>query len=89
MDKVEECCGWVGACLTVCFYLSPVLPFINVLKKKLYFEDAPGVYVTTCYVNSFIWYIYGDMIFSDQIKYSNFIAACVSLCLMVIFLILN
>ena len=87
MDKVEECCGWVGACLTVCFYLSPVLPFINVLKKKLYFEDAPGVYVTTCYVNTFIWYIYGDMIFSDQIKYSNCIGAGISLCLMIIFLI--
>ena len=87
MDKLEDICGWVAACLTVCYYLAPVLPFINVLKGKLYFEDTPGVCVTTCYVNCFVWYIYGDMIFSDQIKYANCISAGVSLCLMVIYLI--
>ena len=87
MDTVQEGIGWAAGCFTVLYYLAPVLPFINVLKGKISFEDTPGVFVTTCYVNCFIWYIYGDMIFSDQVKYANMAAACVSLCLMVMYLI--
>ena len=87
MDTVQECIGWAAAGFTVCYYLAPVLPFINVLKGKLDFENTPGVFVTTCYVNCFVWYIYGDMIFSDQVKYANLAASCISLVLMVIYLI--
>lgn len=86
MDTVQECFGWIAACLNICFYLTPIIPFINVLKGKLNFEDAPGVYVTCCYVNCFIWYIYGDMIFSDQVKISNCISAGICLMLMLIYL---
>lgn len=87
METAQECFGWAAACLTVCFYMSPVIPFINVLKGKLPFEDSPGVFVTTCYVNCFVWYVFGDMIFSDQLKISNLIAAISSLILIVIYLI--
>ena len=83
---MDECFGWIAACLNICFYLTPIIPFINVLKGKLNFEDAPGVYVTCCYVNCFIWYIYGDMIFSDQVKISNCISAGICLMLMLIYL---
>ena len=86
MDTVQECFGWIAASLIICFYLTPIIPFINVLKGKLNFEDAPGVYVTCCYVNCFIWYIYGDMIFSDQVKISNCISAGICLMLMLIYL---
>ena len=86
MDTFQEVVGWISAGLTVLYYLAPVNPFFRVLKGKLNFEDTPGVFVTTCYVNCFVWYVYGDMIFSDQVKYSNGVAACVSLLLMIIYL---
>ena len=86
MDTVQECFGWAAACLTVCYYVGPAIPFINVLKGKLNFEDTPGVFVTCCYINCFIWYIYGDIIFSDQIKISNMVSAGFSLFLMIIYL---
>ena len=87
MDTFQECSGWVAGCLTICYYIAPALPFINVIKGKLNFEQTPGVFVTTCYINCFIWYIYGDMIFSDQVKMSNMVASCASLVFMVIYLI--
>ena len=87
METVQECLGWAAACLTVCYYMAPVIPFINVLKGKLNFEESPVIYVTTCYVNCFIWYIYGDMIFSDQMKLSNMVAAISCFILLVIYLI--
>ena len=87
MDTAQEVIGWIACGVNVLYFLAPCLPFLNVLKGKLNFEDTPGVFVTTCYVNCFIWYIYGDMIFSDQVKYSFCAAAIVSLCLMVIYLV--
>ena len=87
MDSLQEGVGWGAACLTVLYHLAPIEPFLRVLRGKLNFEDTPGVFVTTCYVNCFVWYVYGDMIFSDQIKYSYLVASCISLLLMVIYLI--
>jgi uncharacterized protein with PQ loop repeat len=87
MDSVQECFGWAAACLTVCFYIGPVIPFINVLKGKLDFENSPGLFVTTCYVNCLIWYIYGEMIISDQVKISHMISALSCFILIVIYLI--
>ena len=59
MDKVQEIFGWIATCLTMCFYISPVFPFINVFKNKLNYEDTPIIVVTTSYLNCFCWYIYG------------------------------
>ena len=87
MDTVQEVIGWVACGLNVLYHLAPVSPFFKVLRGKLNFEDTPGVFVTTCYVNSFVWYIYGDMIFSDQVKNSFGIAACASLALIIIYLL--
>ena len=87
MDNSQEYFGWAAACLNVCHYIAPVIPFINVIKGKLNYEDTPGVFISTCYANSFVWYIYGDMILSDQIKIANCIIACISLILIFIYLI--
>ena len=86
MDSVEDVFGWIATCLTMCFYISPVIPFINVFKGKITYEDTPGVLITASYVNCFCWYIYGDMIFSDQVKICNGIGAVSSLCLIFIYL---
>ena len=86
MDTLQESIGWLAGCFNVCFYLTPTFNFIKVLKGRVNFEESPGVYVTTCYVNCFIWFIYGDMIFSDQVKISNMIAALINLIFMLIYL---
>ena len=86
MDTIQESIGWIAATFNICFYLTPTLNFVKVLKGKVNFEESPGVYVTTCYVNSFIWFIYGDMIFSDQVKISNMISALINLIFMLIYL---
>ena len=87
MDKAQEIFGWVATSLTMCFYISPVIPFINVFKGKLNYEDTPIVVISTSYVNCFCWYIYGEMIFSNQIKLCNMIGAISSLILICIYLI--
>jgi len=87
MEQTQECFGWTAVGLTVISFLTPVFPFLNVIKGKINFEDAPIISVTTCYVNYFCWYVYGDMIFSDQLKYGYVIGSCIFGLLIVIYLI--
>lgn len=60
--------GWAGAIIMLFFYLSPAISFINLIKKKITFEDTPAVIVTVSYCNCLLWEIYGDLIDSKQIK---------------------
>ena len=86
MEKVRESFGWAATALTMCFYISPTIPFINVFKGRISYEDTPAIIITTSYINCFCWYIYGDMISSDQIKICNLIGAISSLILICIYL---
>ena len=86
-NNLQEIFGWVATSLTMCFFISPVIPFINVFKGKLSYEDTPAVVITVSYVNCFCWYIYGNMIQSNQVKLCNLIGAISSLILICIYLI--
>ena len=67
MDTLEDNIGWFSAFLNVLFYFAPIYPFFRVLKGQLNYENSPGLFVTTCYINNLVWFIYGDMRFSDLI----------------------
>ncbi len=86
LETIQETFGWIATGITVISFIFPVFPYLNVIRGKLGFDDTPSFAVTTCYVNCFIWYIYGDMIFSDQIKYCFMIGSIINLILMVIYL---
>ena len=86
MDNFEDAFGWIATCITVCLFFFPAIPFLNVIKGKLNYEDAPGIFVSASYVNYFCWYIYGDLIFSDQVKYCNCLGAMCCFCLICIYL---
>ena len=64
----EETCGWIASGLTLCFFLSYLIPFYDLIKGKVTFEDISGFYLGIVYVNCFCWYIYGDFLYSDCIK---------------------
>ena len=76
LETIQEAFGWVATGITVVSFLFPVFPYLNVIRGRLNFDDTPSFQVTTCYVNYFCWYVYGDMIFSDQIKYC-FMVGCI------------
>ncbi len=86
MEKIQESFGWTAMGITLCSFLIPVFPFLNIIKGKLNYEDAPIIMVTSCYVNYFCWYVYGDMIFSIQLKYGYLIGSCIFGILIVIYL---
>jgi solute carrier family 50 protein (sugar transporter) len=84
---LEDTVGWIGCGITTCFFVPQLTPFIKILQKKLYFEDAPGFFISICYSNCFLWMIYGDMIFSDPVRITNMIACFICFIAMMIYLI--
>ena len=87
IDDVNEGIAWVAAFFTVIFYIPKIAPFINVLQGMINFEDTPGFNITICYINCFFWFIYGDMLFSDQMRYGYMVACIICLISMGIYLI--
>jgi uncharacterized protein with PQ loop repeat len=87
MDDFQEGLAWVCGGLVVLYHLPKMLEFYKVVKGQINYEESPGVYTTTCYINCFLWYVYGDMIFSEQIKYSHFILAVISFLCICIYLL--
>ena len=87
LEVLEEVSGWIGFGLTILYYLGPCPSFIQVLKGKKSYEETPIFFVASSYLNTFLWSIYGHLTFSDQVKYSHIFGACVSICLLAIYIL--
>ena len=87
MDDYNEMLAWVAAGLTMIFYFPKIAPFINVLQGIKNFEDTPKVYTVIIYLNSLFWFLYGNLLFSDQMKFSYMISCILCLISMGIYLI--
>jgi hypothetical protein len=83
-DGFEEYIGWIGALFKVCFYLYVIYPCVKTIKEKSFFEEKLVIDLSTFQINSFLWHIYGDMIFCDQIKISYMVGSVISYILMII-----
>ena len=77
-NLLEEACGWIASCLTLTFFVLSILPILNLIFGKVAFEDVPGLCLTISYVNSLCWYIYGDFLYSDQIKFTYLVGTIIN-----------
>lgn len=88
IDDANECIAWAAAFFTVAYYIPKISPFINVLQGMISFEDTPGFNISICYINSLLWFLYGELLFSDQMKYGymvTFFICLISLCIYIIY----
>lgn len=74
-DWTQETIGWMAFGFTSYFLLYPAFPFYKVIKRQMYFEEAPGSYATVNYINCLCWFFYSELLVSDQIKIINLIGA--------------
>jgi uncharacterized protein with PQ loop repeat len=87
IDDYNECIAWGASFFTVIYFIPKIAPFINILQGMVNFEDTPGFNITVYYINCFFWFLYGDLLFSDQMKYSYMITSAICLISMGIYLI--
>ena len=78
--------GYIAIGLSICFYLTLGLPFVNVLRCKENFEYTPISIINTVYIDCIAWYIYGTKLSCDQIILGHKIGACFTLLLIIIYL---
>ena len=86
-ESFQELFGWVAAIMTIYFFIAPAVPFYYVFKGKLSYEETPGPYITLVYLNCLCWYVYGDYIYSDQMKLCYLIGIISSFILLAIYLL--
>ena len=86
MEKIQEIFGWVAFGLTTITFCFPIPPYIKVLKGQIDYEETPSFLACSLYINYFCWSVYGDMIFSNQLKYCFCIGSIIIACLMLIYL---
>jgi hypothetical protein len=79
--------GWVAAIMTIYFFIAPIVPFYKVIMGKLNYENTPGAYITLVYLNSLCWYVYGDYIYSDQMKLCYLVGIISSFIFLAIYLL--
>lgn len=87
MESLEKIFGWSGTLINAIYYISPLIPYMDLVKGKLEYDDVPGILVSTSYCNCFMWYIYGDMIFSSELKMCNLFGCLISLIFIMLYLI--
>ena len=86
MDK-KDIISWVAICFNTCFYCLQALPFLKVLTCKLSYELTPIVFVSTLYVDSFSWWIFGKQISCQHLELGHFIGGCILLTLIGVYII--
>ena len=79
LDDYNEILAWIAAGLTMAFYFPKIAPFINVIQGLKKFEDTPILNIIIIYINSLFWFLYGDLLYSEQMRLS-YMVSCI-LCL--------
>ena len=85
--SAEDVIGWIATVFSIFVFAGPSVQFYNVLKGRLDYEEAPTILIGTMYCNCLTWYVYGDLIFSQQMQVCNFIGCCFSLLFIIIYLV--
>ena len=86
MSNLQETFGWVSSIITMTTFISPIIPFINVFKGKLKYENTPTLLIGTGYCYCVAWYCYGLYYENSQLKFCNMVGIIIYLFLIIIYL---
>ena len=87
IDDVNEGIAYIAAFFTAIYHIPKISPFINILQGTLDFESSPIFKITIYYMNSLFWYLYGDLLFNDQMRYGFMFSGIVCLISICIYLL--
>lgn len=87
MVSIMDLFGWCGAFITTCFFVSPIINYIKLFKKKIQYKDINILIILGNYISSIVWQIYGYKISCTQLIACYTIGVFISLVWLWIYLI--
>ena len=85
--EYEDTVGWIATGCRVPYYFSLIIPFFNVLRGKLCYDDAPISLINTIYVDCLSLYFYSEKMNSDPLGVCHKGGAILCVLLIIIYLI--
>ena len=79
MIGITDFLGWIGVIVSICFLTSPILQFINLIKKKINYTEINILIILGNYVSSIVWLIYGYQIKIKQLIVCYSLGSLISL----------
>ena len=58
-DIIGDIFGWVGTVICIYFFVSPVVPFIKLIKGEITYKESPGILLICSFMNCILWADYG------------------------------
>ena len=87
IDDYNEFIACGAAFFTIIYFIQKSAPFINILRRKVNFEDTPGFNIIVYYFHCFFWFFYGDLLFCDPMYYGYMISIFICIISMGIYFI--
>ena len=84
--KLESIFGWIGAIITIYFYISPIFPFSKVLKDQIDYQDTPAILLLCSFMNCIFWADYGLLKNISSLYIANCFGGAITLIWITIYL---
>ena len=82
-----EIMGWLGLTVSMYFFISPIVPYMKLMREKISYSDTPGVLLICSFMNCILWAAYGIRKEKQQVYLANSLGGSITLIWIVIFLI--
>ena len=79
--------GWVGTAIALFFYITPVVPFLKLIKGEITWKESPGILLICSFLNCILWSDYGLLGDKFSVYFANGLGGTITLIFIVIFLI--
>ena len=86
MWHLDAYIGTIATIVNIVTFLFSIIPFINVFKGKLDYEETPTLIISTGYCNCVAWYFYSLFCVSFPLKFCNMAGIIIYLSLIIIYL---
>lgn len=84
-EIIEQVCGWFGSALALFFFISPVIPIIQLMKREITFDKIPGVLLLCSLLNCLLWGEFGLQLNKLPVIVSNGAGAAVTTVWLIIY----
>lgn len=85
MEMVGQVCGWVGSCISMFFFVSPIVQLLKLYKKEIKIKDIAGILLLCTLISCVLWAEYGIQSEKVQVWVCNSIGAGITIIWLIVY----